>query len=79
MKETFITETHLTFTKMCQVTKEEYSVRVEKEDFMKWKALKMYVQDAFPYLSADEREFLLSGITPHEWEECMGGADEFEC
>jgi hypothetical protein len=25
------------------------------------------VQDAFPHLSADEREFLMSGATPAEW------------
>ena len=26
------------------------------------------VQDAFPNLTAEEREFFLTGITPHEWE-----------
>ena len=26
------------------------------------------IQDLFPNLSADEREFLLTGITPEEWE-----------
>ena len=25
------------------------------------------VQDAFPNLSADDREFLMTGITPEEW------------
>lgn len=25
------------------------------------------VQDAFPHLSADQREFILSGITAEEW------------
>jgi len=24
-------------------------------------------QDAFPQLSADEREFIISGVTPEEW------------
>jgi len=27
------------------------------------------IQNAFPHLSAEEREFLLSGVTPAEWEE----------
>lgn len=27
------------------------------------------IQDAFPTLSADEREFLLTGCTPEEWAE----------
>lgn len=28
-----------------------------------------YVQNIFPNLSADEREFILTGITPDEWDE----------
>ena len=28
----------------------------------------MYIQDAFPTLSIDEREFIKTGITPEEWE-----------
>lgn len=27
------------------------------------------MQDAFPFLKASEREFLISGTTPQEWEE----------
>ena len=30
------------------------------------------VQNAFPHLTADEREFILTGITPQEWEEAFG-------
>jgi hypothetical protein len=32
-----------------------------------------YVQDAFPNLSAGEREFIMTGITPTEWDEVFGG------
>lgn len=32
-----------------------------------WKA-GAYVQDAFPQLSADEREFLISGLLPGEYD-----------
>ena len=28
-----------------------------------------YIQDYFPELSAEEREFLLTGITPEFWDE----------
>ena len=31
-----------------------------------------FVQDAFPRLNADEREFLISGMTPEKWEETFG-------
>ena len=30
------------------------------------------IQDALPHLSADEREFLMTGITPAEWNELFG-------
>jgi hypothetical protein len=32
----------------------------------------MLIQDAFPMLSADEREFIKTGITPEEWEQMFG-------
>lgn len=29
------------------------------------------IQDAFPALSDDDREFILTGITPNEWDAVM--------
>jgi len=29
----------------------------------------MHIQNAFPHLSADDREFILTGITGEEWNE----------
>jgi len=34
------------------------------------------VQDAFPNLDIGQREFLISGITPQEWEETFGEGDD---
>tara|TARA_R110002072_G_scaffold31462_2_gene96886 strand:+ start:937 stop:1107 length:171 start_codon:yes stop_codon:yes gene_type:complete len=36
------------------------------------------IQDAFPNLDKEQREFLLSGITPQEWNDTFGeeGDDE---
>lgn len=31
-----------------------------------------YVTDVYPMLNADEREFLISGMIPEEWNEFMG-------
>lgn len=31
------------------------------------------IQDAFPYLSVDDREFLMSGFGPGEFDEIYGG------
>lgn len=39
-------------------------------------ALGEYIQTIFPHLSAPEREFILSGITPEEWDRVFSGVDE---
>lgn len=40
------------------------------------------IQDAFPYLNAEEREFILTGMTPEEQERFYGdalmGSDDYE-
>jgi len=36
------------------------------------------VQDAFPNLNAEQREFLLSGITPQEWKDTFGEDEDEE-
>lgn len=39
---------------------------------------RLHVQYAFPDLSSDEREFLLTGCTPEEWDKIFGGEEEGE-
>ena len=34
------------------------------------------IQDAFPNLTAGEREFLMTGVTPAEWENLFGVQQE---
>lgn len=34
------------------------------------------IQDAFPNLSAGEREFLMTGVTPAEWANLFGAEQE---
>mgnify|MGYP003123001325 FL=1 len=34
------------------------------------------IQVAMPHLSADEREFIKTGMTPSEWEELFGEEEE---
>lgn len=36
----------------------------------------VYIQNAFPMLSADEREFIKTGITPAEWDNLFGSEEE---
>jgi hypothetical protein len=35
--------------------------------WFKWQNKGMFVQDAFPMLSSDEREFLMTGLTQEQW------------
>ena len=55
--------------RQCKITGEEYSVQMMTDDFIAWRDDGVLVQDALPYLSAEEREFLVSGINPTEWSE----------
>ena len=41
------------------------------ESFHSWNAGAL-IQNAFPELSADEREFVKTGITPKEWDAMFG-------
>ena len=34
-----------------------------------------YIQDAFPSLSPEQREFIKTGITPEEWDYLLDRAD----
>ena len=34
------------------------------------------IQDVFPYLTADEREFLLTGISPAEWNDLFNNCED---
>jgi hypothetical protein len=33
------------------------------------------IQDAFPDLTADQREFIMTGITPEEWDQMFSNSD----
>jgi hypothetical protein len=47
------------------------------ECFRSWQA-GANVQDVFPTLTADEREFLISGATPAEWDDRFPAEEENE-
>jgi len=34
------------------------------------------IQNAMPHISADEREFIMTGITPQEWQEAFDDFDD---
>jgi len=45
---------------------------VTEEQMTRFSSGRYTIQDCFPNLSADEREFIKSGITAEEWEEVFG-------
>lgn len=49
----------------------EMDLPISERQLKKWQGGAM-VQDAFPNLSDEEREFILTGVTPEEWEEAFG-------
>lgn len=50
-------------------------VWANEDDYWDWQDGEL-VQNAFPYLSADEREMLISGICPECWGKMWGEDDE---
>ena len=42
--------------------------------FAEWRTGSM-IQNAFPNLNVDEREFIMTGITPELWDSVFGNAD----
>lgn len=57
----------VTIVGVCPICNRTNEITVREADVPLWLAGTL-VQDAFPYLSADEREMLISGICPDCWE-----------
>ena len=52
-----------------------HTVRVKANDYYKWTLEGLYIQDAFPYLTASERELLQTGICPDCWNKIFSDKD----
>jgi hypothetical protein len=46
-------------------------IPVTQEQFDRWQRGEL-IQDAMSNLSAGEREFIMTGITPEEWDDAFG-------
>lgn len=53
----------------------EMEIPVTLAEVEAWKAGGELIQHVFPHLSAGEREFLVSGVTPAEWDAMIGGEE----
>lgn len=68
----------VTIVTECPICHHANEVMVNEEDYLAWAFDGELVQNAFPYLSADEREMLISGICPTCWDKMFGEDDEEE-
>jgi hypothetical protein len=59
----------------CPFCGHAHEVEVNEVDYWDWQDGEL-AQNAFPYLSADEREMLISGICPTCWDKMFGSDEE---
>ncbi len=65
---------YTTFTGPCFYTGKPYSVKVPTAGIGKY-VEGDFIQDAFPELSVDDREFLISGYSPEGWKQVFEKPD----
>lgn len=55
------------------LTIHKLTIKMTRSQFLLWHSGTELIQNALPHLTPDEREFLLTGITPEEWKATFGG------
>lgn len=65
----------ITVETYCPMCHQFHYVEVNERDFYAWQSGKL-AQDAFPYLTAEEREMLISGICSDCWDKMFGEEEE---
>lgn len=53
----------------------EMDLPITEEEYARWKGGEL-VQTVWPHLTDDQREFLMTGATPEEWDHFLGDSDE---
>lgn len=73
---------HVTMTSILSGTISTRLLDIDEDQYEYWKLKRRMgmtcklVQDEFPNLSDEDREFLLTGITPQEWDSTFGEPDD---
>lgn len=62
----------VTRTSMLSGITRTITITFDVEDYKAWDNGSKLIQDAFPYLTSGEREFIKTGITDEEWDEAFG-------
>lgn len=64
------------FSKESQLTGNRSTMHIHTDEskFVEWLNMdpRPFIQTHFPELSADEREFIMTGSTPEEWDNAFG-------
>ena len=68
----------LYIVKNCPFCGKPHEVMVYEDDFDAWQNGDLLAQEAFPYLTASEREILISGICPQCWDKMFPEEEEEE-
>ena len=53
-------------------------IPVTHDQLYEWQQRGVMIQNAMPNLTADQREFLMTGVTAEEWKEMWGDEDIVE-
>ena len=61
----------------CPFCGKAHEIEVNEIDYLDWQDGE-FAQNAFPYLDANEREMLISGICPDCWDKMFGQEEEDE-
>lgn len=67
----------VTIVTRCPFCGKAQFIAVNEADYWDWQDGEL-AQNAFPYLSADQREAIISGICPDCWESMFGGYNDEE-
>lgn len=68
-----VQEVRMLITKKSPVTKRDNTMDlpITQEQLRRWDSGEL-VQKVFPHLTADQREFLMTGMTPEDWKATFG-------
>lgn len=64
-----------TINKTCVICKKEHELKVNEADIISWQN-GQHIQSVMPYLSASERELLISGVCGKCFDEMFDGEDD---
>lgn len=65
----------ITRTSLFSGIKRTKDLDIDEDKYEAWRAGLMLVQDAAPRLSAENREFILTGAVTEEWDQAFGDKD----